>query len=150
MVRSERNIRPVAGARTNPTGVGPDLSQDAHASAVLCNDSVPYKPTSILKSTLCEGSWLSRPTQHAPAPTTEGSAPRHGLQAPSKPGTTPGMPSRPRHVQTSPIISIIDTCGVEQFQKEEIRAFQRSKSELRFKNEIHSPQTNQEALGQKW
>ena len=63
MVRNEHNIRPVAGAKTNPTGVGPDLSQDAHASAVLCNGPVfvPFQPFSILKCTLCEGegSWLS-------------------------------------------------------------------------------------------
>ena len=123
MVRSERNICPVAAAKVGSTGSDPNLSQDVHASAVLYNDSVPCKPTSILKSTLCEGSWLSHPTQHAPAPalTTGGlalSALKHGLQAPSQPSIHPGTPSRPRRVQTSPIISIIDTCGVERFQKE--------------------------------
>ena len=49
-------------------------------------------------------------------------------------------------MQVSPIISVIDTSGIETFEKEEIRAFQRSKSSLKFKNEVHSMKINLEAL----
>ena len=65
MVRSERNIRLAIGAKVRATELDLDLSQDAYASAVLCNSSVLCKPVSILKSTLCEGAWLSNQTQHA-------------------------------------------------------------------------------------
>ena len=159
MVRSECNIRPVAGAKTNPTGVGPDLSQDAHASAVLCNGlvSVPFQPPSILKSTLYEGegSWLSL-TQYAPAliagdsALTTGdsalTALQHGRQPPPKASNHTGTPSRTGRVQVSPIISIIDTCGLKTFEKEEIRAFQRSKRDTKFKHEVHSKEDNLKAL----
>ena len=150
MVRSERNICPVAGARTSPTGSDTDLGNNTHASAVLCSDhvSVPSQPTSILKSTLYEGSWLS-PTQHTPALTTGDpalSALKHGPQAPPKASNHPGIPLRTGRVQVSPIISVIDTGGIETFEKEEIHAFQRSKSSLKFKNEVHSVRINFKAL----
>ena len=105
MVRSERNIRPVAGAKTSPPRAGPDLSQDAHASAVLCTDdvSVSFQPSSILKRTVCEGegSWLS-PTQHAMAPTTEDSAltALHSSRQPTpRASIHPGTTSRARRIQ---------------------------------------------------
>merc|ERR1711867_360067 len=65
-VRSERNIRQVAGARTNPSGADPDLSNAGLASAVLYTGvSVPCKPSSILKpSAYPECLWLS-PTRRA-------------------------------------------------------------------------------------
>ena len=152
MVRSERNIRPVAGARTSPTGSDTDLGNDAHASAVLCSDhvSVLSQPTSILKNTLYEGSWLS-PTQHTPAPTTEDSALtalQDSRQLPPKASIHTGTPSRTGHVQVSPLISVIDTSGFETLEKEEIRAFQRSKRNLKFKDEVHSKEINLQALTQ--
>ena len=150
MVRSERNILPVAKAMSSPTRSDTDLGNDAHASAVLCSNhiSVLSQPTSILKSTLYEGSWLS-PTQHAPAPTTGDPALlalKHGPQAQLKASNHPGMPSRTGRVQVSPIISVIDTGGFETFEKEEIRAFHRSKSSHKLKNEVHSTRINFEAL----
>ena len=109
IVRSERNIRPVAGARTSPPRADPDLSQDEHASAVLCTDdvSVSFQPSSILKHTVCqgEGLWLS-PTQPGLAPTTEGGAAltalQSGLQPSSRPHTHRGMTQRTRRIQVSP------------------------------------------------
>ena len=92
------------------------------------------------------------PTHHALAPTTDDPAPfalsalKHGLQAPPKASKYPGMPSRTGSVQISPIISVIDTGGFETFEKEEIRAFHRSKSSLKLKNEVHSARINFEAL----
>ena len=146
MVCSERNIRPIAGARTSPPRADPDLSQGAHASAVLCtNDvSVSFQPSSILKRTLCEGegSWLS-PTQHALALTTE-----DGTQPPPKASIHPGTPSRTGRMQVSPIISVIDTSGFETFEKEEIRAFQISRRNLKFKDEVHSKEINLQARTQ--
>ena len=70
LVRSERNIRPVAKAMSSPTGSDTDLDSDTHASTVLCSNpvSVFTHPASILK-THNEGPWLS-PTQHASTPTT--------------------------------------------------------------------------------
>ena len=67
MVRSKRNICPVAKAMSSPTGSDTDLDSDTHASVVLCNDpvSVLTHPTSILKAHN-EGPWLS-PTTGAPA-----------------------------------------------------------------------------------
>ena len=56
MVRSERNIRQVAGARTNPSGANPDLGTEGLASAVLRTSvSLPCKPSSILKRTAHSG-----------------------------------------------------------------------------------------------
>ena len=66
-MRSERNIHPVAKAKSSPTGSDTDLDSDTQASVVLCNDpvSVLTHPTSILK-THNEGPWLS-PTAGFPA-----------------------------------------------------------------------------------
>ena len=118
IVHSERNIRPVAGARTSPPRADPDPSQGAHASAVLCTDdiSVSFQPSSILKRTVCEGkgSWLSL-TQPDLALTTEGSAltALHSGRQP-KPGASIhlGTTSRARRIQVSPVISLIDTDNV--------------------------------------
>ena len=59
LVRSERNIRPVAKAMSSPTGSDTDLDSDTQASVELCKDpiSVLTNPTSIMKS----------PTASAPA-----------------------------------------------------------------------------------
>ena len=73
---------------------------------------------------------------------------KHGLQAPPKASNHPGTPSRTGRVQVSPIISVIDTSGFETFEKEEIRAFQRSKRNLKFKDEVHSKEINLQALTQ--
>ena len=60
LVRSERNICPVAKAMSSPTGSDTDLDSDTHASTVLCSNlvSVFTHPASILK-THNEGPWLS-------------------------------------------------------------------------------------------
>ena len=73
LVRSERNIRPVAKAMSSPTGSDTDLDSDTHASVVLCNNplSILTHPTSILK-THNEGPW--------PSPTT-GALPLNALLA---------------------------------------------------------------------
>ena len=152
MVRSERNIRPVARANTSPPRADPDLSQDAHASTVLCTDdvSISFQPSSILKRTVYEGegSWLS-PTQHNLAPTTEDSAltALHSGRQP-KPGASihPGTTSRARRVQVSPIISLLDTDNLETFELEDIRILERAKRNLSFKHEIHAKEINSQAL----
>ena len=152
MVRSECNIRPVAGAKTSPPRADPDLSQDAHASAVLCTDdvSVSFQPSSILKRTVCEGegSWLS-PTQHNLAPTIEGSAltALHSGWQP-KPGASihPGTTSRARRVQVSPIISLLDTDNLETFMLEDIRILERAKRSTSFKDEVFAKEVNAQAL----
>ena len=125
LVRSERNIRPAIGSKNSATGPDLDPDQDAYAASVLCNSPVLCNPVSILKRTLCEGAGLSNMTQHASgaASTTGGlalkvSALDTSLQAPTQPSTHPGTPSRERRVRTSPIISIIDTWGLESFEKE--------------------------------
>ena len=152
LVRSERNICPVARAMSSPTGSDTDLGNDAHASTVLCSNpvSVLTQPSSILK-THHEGPWLS-PTQHAPALTTGDPALlalKHGLQASPEASIHLGTPSRTRRVQVSPILSVIDTGGFETFEKEEIRSFHCSKSSHKFKDEVHSPGINFEALSKK-
>ena len=152
MVRSERNIHPVAKAMSSPTGSDTDLDSDTHVSIVLCNDpiSVLTHPSSILK-THNEGSWLS-PTQHASAPTTGDpalsalSALKPGLQAPPGASIHPRTPPRTRRVQVSPIISVIDSGGFKTFEKEEIHAFHRSKNNHTFKDEIHAKELNQQAM----
>merc|ERR1711867_361816 len=52
LLRSERNIRPVAKAMSSPTGSDTDLDSDTQASLVLCTNpvSVFTHPTSILKT----------------------------------------------------------------------------------------------------
>ena len=143
IVRSERNIRPVAGARTSPSRADPDPSQGAHASAVLCTDdvSVSFQPSSILKRTVCEGEglWLS-PTQPDLAPTTEGDAAltalQRGLQPSSRPSTHRGMTQRTRCIQVSPVISLLDTDNVEMFELEDIRLLERSKRTTSFRYEV--------------
>ena len=51
-------------------------------------------------------------------------------------------------MQVSPIISVIDTCGLETFEKEEIRAFQRAKRDTKFKHEVHPKDDIIKALSQ--
>ena len=136
IVRSERNIRQVAGARTNPPGAGPDLSNEGLASAVLCTGvSVPCKPSSILKRSVYQGEslWLSQtqpgvpaatggdqrlsPTWQGLAPTKEGGAALTALAAAASPNSRPHTPKeraqRTRRVTLSPVLSILDTEGVE-------------------------------------
>ena len=150
MVRSERNIRPVAGARTSPPRADPDLSQDAHASAVLCTDdvSVSFQPSSILKRTVCEGegSWLSL-TQPDLAPTTEGCSALTALHSGRQPNPGPsihqGTTPRTRRIQVSPVISLLDTDNVETFELEDIQLLERSKRNTSFKNEIFTKEVAQ-------
>ena len=142
MVRSERNIRLVAGARTSPPRADPDLGQDAHASAVLCTDdvSISFQPSSILKRTVCEGegSWLSL-TQPDLAPTTEGCSALTALHSGRQPNpgasTHQGTTLRTRRIQVSHILSLLDTDNVETFELEDIRLLERSKRTTSFKNE---------------
>ena len=127
MVRSERNIRPVTGAKTSPPRAAPDLSQDTHASAGLCTDdvSISFQPSSILKRTVCEGegSWLSL-TQPDLAPTMEGCSALTALHSGRQPNPGAsihqGMTSRTRRIQVSPVISLLDTDNVETFELEDI------------------------------
>merc|ERR1712237_351 len=87
MVQSERNIRQVTGARTNPSGANPDLGTEGLASAVLRTAvSLPCKPSSILKRTAHPGEamWLSQTRPGVPASTGG----EQGL-SPTRPGLTP-------------------------------------------------------------
>ena len=135
---------------SSPARADTDLGNDAHASTVLCSNpvSVLTQPSSILK-THHEGIWLS-PTRPAPAPTTGDpalSALLVGLQAPEA-STHPRTPPRTRRVQVSPIISVIDSGGFETFEKEEIRAFHRSRTNQTFKHEVYAKELVQQALAQ--
>ena len=152
IVRSERNIRQVAGARTNPSGADPDLGNAGLASAVLYNSiSVPCKPSSILKpSAYPECLWLSptRPGVPAPtgghrelsptrpdlAPTKECgaalSALKEGLAPAASPGSRPHTPPekalRTRRVTLSPVLAFVDEEGLESFELEHLRALQKT------------------------
>ena len=156
IVHSERNIRPVAGARTSPPRADPDLSQDEHASAVLCTDdvSVSFQPSSILKRTVCqgEGLWLS-PTQPGLAPTTEGGMALTALQVAVSPSSGPhthrGTTQRTRRIQVSPVISILDTDNVETFELEDIRLLERSKRTIGFRYEVFAQTEAAQALQDK-
>ena len=154
MVRSERNLRPAPEAKVPASKQDPDLSQQVLAS-VLCSPPVPCNPMSVLKSTSCDGARLSNLSQHASgtALAPGGSALTAsalnldtGLQATSQPNTLPGTPSRPRHVRYSPIISSINTWGIENFEKESIRDFQKQKRGSVFCHETYSPEVVREAL----
>ena len=172
IVRSERNIRPVAGARTSPSGAGPDLGHDEHASAVLCTGvSVSFQPSSILKHTVYqgEGLWLSpaqpglapttggdqrlSPTRPGLAPTTEGGAALTALQAAVSPSSRPhthrGTTQRTRRIQVSPVISILDTDNVEMFELEDIRLLERSKRTTGFRYEVFAQTEAAQALQDK-
>ena len=156
IVRSERNIRPVARARTSPPRADPELSQDEHASAVLCTDdvSVSFQPSSILKRTVCqgEGLWLS-PTQPGLAPTTEGGAALTALQVAISPSSRPhthrGTTQRTRCIQVSPVISLLDTDNVETFELEDIRLLERSKRTTGFRYEVFAQTEAAKALQDK-
>ena len=154
LVRSECNIRPAIEAKVPANKQGLDLGQHALAS-VLCSPSAPPNPMSILKSTLCEGAGLSNPSQHTSgaAPAPGGSALTAsdlnldtGLQATSQPNTLPGTPLRPRRVRYNPIVSSINTWGIENFEKESIRDFQKQKRGSVFRHETYSPELVREAL----
>ena len=145
LVRSERNIRPVAKAMSSPTGSDTDLDSDTHASVVLCNDpvSVLTHPASILKAHN-EGPWLS-PTTGDPALNAL-LALKTGLQPQPGASTHHRTPPRTRRVQVSQIIYVIDPGGLETFEKEQFRAFHRSNSNSTFKNEIHPKKLIKQAL----
>ena len=148
MVRSKDNIRPVAGARTSPPRDDPDLSQDAHTSAVLCTDDVSFQPHSILKRTLCEGSWLSQ-AQPDLAPTTEDCVALTALHSGRQPNpgasTHQGTTSRTRRIQVSHILSLLDTDNVETFELEDTQLLERPKRATSFRNETF-PQEMAQAL----
>ncbi len=153
IVRSERNIRPVAGARISPPRADPNLSQDEHASAVLCTDdvSISFQPSSILKRTVCqgEGLWLS-PTQPDLAPTTEVGAALTAHQAACSPSSRPhthrGTTQRTRRIQVSPVISLLDTDNGEMFELEDIRLLERSKRTTSFRYEVFTQNEAAKAL----
>ena len=172
MVRSERNIRPVAGARTSPSGADPDLGHEEHASAVLCTGvSVSFKPSSILKRSVYqgEGLWLSQtqpgvpaatggdqrlsPTRPGLAPTTEGGAALTALQAAASPSSRPhthrGTTQRTRRIQVSPVLSMLDTDNVERFELEDIRLLERSKRTTGFRYEVVTETEAAQALQNK-
>ena len=172
MARSERNIRPVAGARTSPSRAGPDLSNEEHASAVLCTGvSVSFQPSSILKHSVYqgEGLWLSQtqpgvsaatggnqrlsPTQPGLALTKEGGAALTALEAAASPNSRPHTPKeraqRTRRVEVSPVLSILDTEGVERFELEDIRLLERSKRASGFKYEVATETEAAQALQNK-
>ena len=52
-------------------------------------------------------------------------------------------------MQVSPIISMLDTSGLETFELEDIRILERAKRNLKFKDEVHSKEINLQALTQK-
>ena len=175
MVRSERNIRQVAGARTNPSGANPDLGTEGLASAVLRTGvSVPCRPSSILKCTAYPGEalWLSQtqpgvpastggdqrlsPTRPGLAPTKEGGAALTALAAaasPSSPNSRPHTPKdtaqRTRRVNLSPILSILDTEGFERFELEDIRLLERSGRDSSSKYETPTEMEAAQALKNK-
>ena len=142
--------------RTSPPKADPDLSQDAHASAVLCTDdvSVSFQPSSILKRTVCEGegSWLSL-TQPGLALTMEGGAALSALQAAASPSSRPHTPretaQRTRRVEVSPVLSILDPEGVERFELEDICLLERSKRASGFKYEVATETEATQALQNK-
>ena len=169
IVRSERNIRPVAGAKTSPSGAGPDLGHDEHASAVLCTGvPVSFQPSSILKPTVYqgEGLWLSparpglapttgsdqslSPTRPGLAPTKEGGAALTALQAAASPSSGPhthrGTAQRTQRIQVSPVLSILDTDNVERFELEDIRLLERSKRTTSFRYEVATEAEAAQAL----
>ena len=70
------------------------------------------------------------PTRPGLAPTKEGGAALTALAAAASPNSRPHTPKeraqRTRRVNLSPVLSILDTEGVERFELEDIRLLERS------------------------
>ena len=149
LIRSERNIRPAVRVKVPAAGQDLDLYQHANAS-VLCNPSVLSKPHSIIKNTIFEGNELSRQSpQHTSSAALSVLALKltgTGLQASNQPCIQPGTPLSTRGMRCSPIISTIDMWGLEHFEKESIREYQKLKRGSVFWNEVFSLDTIRAAL----